>query len=165
MSHKSARQECSIKVSGKSPTRVSYKSVPQYFSARVSRKVADTNCPTRVSHKSVKHYLCDLDRSCLFAFEYVFAFGFVGSILFRFQHVRDSFPTPGARRSQRCDSTNSCTSERPMRSRIPREESWSCLSKLVINVCLVCAGCFRMLLVLCRSVLLMVEGNMMEPLR
>ena len=62
-SHKSVLQECSA--------RASHKSVPQECPTRVSYKTFPQECPTRVS-KIV----------WVFAFEYMSAFGFVGSILF-----------------------------------------------------------------------------------
>ena len=85
MSDKSVLQECPTRVSYKShecPTKsvpqkwVSYKvshtrvrkSVPQRFPKRM--------CPTKVSPTRVSK------TNCMFVFEYVFAFGFVGSILF-----------------------------------------------------------------------------------
>ena len=147
---------------------------PQECPAKWPTRIVRQECPTRVSN-IICAILIDLvyllSSTCLHSGSWVpscFAFNTCEThsrLLGRNGELALGHGLPGARRSQRCDSTNSCTSERPMRSRIPREESWSCLSKLVINVCLVCAGCFRMLLVLCRSVLLMVEGNMMEPLR
>ena len=70
VSHKSAPQEC--------PTRVSYRSIPQECPTRVSHKSFLLECPTRVSHKSVLQE-CHLD---ICSFLNVFAFGFVGSILF-----------------------------------------------------------------------------------
>ena len=93
VSHKNVQQEC--------PTRVPRKSVLQECPARVSYKGVPEECPTRVFrnesvpqrfpkrsvlsvpqkwHKSVKN-------CCVFVFEHVFAFGFVGSILF-LAHVR-----------------------------------------------------------------------------
>ena len=57
----SVLQEC--------PTRVSYKSVPQECPTRVSYKSVQQECPTRVSFGHI-------------SFSNVFAFGFVGSILF-----------------------------------------------------------------------------------
>ena len=89
--HTSVLQECATRVSRKSvpqvsytsvpqecPTRVSRKSVPQECPRRVSRKSVPQEFPTRVSHKSVLQE-CHLD---ICSFSNVFAFGFVGSILF-----------------------------------------------------------------------------------
>ena len=70
LSHKSVPQEC--------PTRVSYKSVPQECPTRVPFRSILQECPVRVSHKSVLQE-CHLD---ICSFSNVFAFGFVGSILF-----------------------------------------------------------------------------------
>ena len=83
LSHKSVPQECPARVSQMSvpqecPTRVSRKSVPQECPARVSHKSVPQECPVRVSHKSVLQE-CHLD---ICSFLNVFAFGFVGSILF-----------------------------------------------------------------------------------
>ena len=74
VSHKSVPQECPIRVSHKSvlqesPTRVSYKSDPQECPTRVSQKSVPQECPTRVSFGHISFWI-------------VFAFGFVGSILF-----------------------------------------------------------------------------------
>ena len=89
--HKSVPQECPIRVPHKSvlqecPTRVSYKSDPQECPTRVSYKSVPEECPARVSHKSVPQECptsvlqeCHLD---ICSFSNVFAFGFVGSILF-----------------------------------------------------------------------------------
>ena len=98
VSHKSVPQQCPLRVSHKSvpqqcPTRVSYKSVPQELPTRVSHKSFLLECPTRVSRKSVPQEFptrvshksvlqeCHLD---ICSFSNVFAFGFVGSILFFF---------------------------------------------------------------------------------
>ena len=89
MTHKSVLQECLTRVSQKSdpqecPIRVSHKSVlqerPVREPPRVSRKSVLQECPRRVSHKSVLQE-CHLD---ICSFLNVFAFGFVGSILFNF---------------------------------------------------------------------------------
>ena len=89
MSYKSVLQECPRRVSHKSvlqecPTRVSHQSVPQECPRRVSHKSSLQECPTRVSQKSVP-------RECPTR---VFAFGFVGSILFKwtFAHFQDPLP-------------------------------------------------------------------------
>ena len=94
MTHKSVLQECPRRVSHKSvlqecPTRVSYKSPPQECPTRVSYKSVPQEFPTRVSHKSVLQERpvretsvlqeCHLD---ICSFSKVFAFGFMGSILF-----------------------------------------------------------------------------------
>ena len=83
VSHKSVPQECPTRVSHKSvlqecPTRVTHKSDPQDFPTRVTHKSVLQECPRRVSHKSVLQE-CHLD---ICSFSKVFAFGFVGSILF-----------------------------------------------------------------------------------
>ena len=86
MSHKSVLQEC--------PTRVSYKCVPQECPTRVNVIQGVPQEYTRVSHKGFRKE-CIL-RECptkvsptrvpkivsVCVFEYVFAFGFVGSSLF-----------------------------------------------------------------------------------
>ena len=84
--HKSVLQEC--------PTRVSYKSVPQECPTRVSVTQGVPQECTRVSHKCSRQE-CVLQECPTrvsptrvstivwpFVFEYVFAFGFVGSIFF-----------------------------------------------------------------------------------
>ena len=92
MSHKSAFQEC--------PTRVSCKSVPQECPTRVTHKSILQECPRRVSHKSVLQE-CHLD---ICSFSNVFAFGFVGSILFFVLHnswanlLACSFPVTSPKR-------------------------------------------------------------------
>ena len=86
MSYKSDPQECPVRVSRvfhksvlqECPIRVSHKSVLQECLTRVSRKSDPQECPKRVSHKSVLQE-CHLD---ICSFSNVFAFGFVGSILF-----------------------------------------------------------------------------------
>ena len=83
VSHKSFLLECPTRVSRKSvpqelPTRVSHKSFLLECPTRVSRKSVPQEFPTRVSHKSVLQE-CHLD---ICSFSNVFAFGFVGSILF-----------------------------------------------------------------------------------
>ena len=100
---KSVLQECPTRVSFKSvpqecPTRASHKSVLQERSARASHKSeCHTRCPTRahksvqqgfpqrmrptrVSHKSLSYKSVKILWA--FVFEYVFAFGFVGSSSF-----------------------------------------------------------------------------------
>ena len=57
---------------------MTHKSVLQECLTRVSRKSDPQECPKRVSHKSVLQE-CHLD---ICSFSNVFAFGFVGSILF-----------------------------------------------------------------------------------
>ena len=59
---------------------MSCKSVPQECPTRVTHKSILQECPRRVSHKSVLQE-CHLD---ICSFSNVFAFGFVGSILFHF---------------------------------------------------------------------------------
>ena len=87
VTNKSVPQECPTRVFRKSvpqesechigcPTRV-HKSVPQRFPKRM--------CPTRVSHKNVS---CQSVNCLGVCFRYVFAFGFVGSILFFYTNVR-----------------------------------------------------------------------------
>ena len=86
MFYKSVSQEC--------PTRVSHKSVLQECPTRVSQMSVLQECPTRVSYKSVpqecyKSVLQSVPQECPtrvsfghISFSNVFAFGFVGSILF-----------------------------------------------------------------------------------
>ena len=84
VSHKSVPQECPTRVPHKSvpkecPTRVTYKSVAHECPTSVSYRSASQEC-TRVSHKCVSYKSV---KNCLsVGFEYVFAFGFMGSILF-----------------------------------------------------------------------------------
>ena len=97
VSHKRALQECSARVPHKSapqecptrecPTRVSYKSVPQECPTRVSVIQGVPQECTRVSHKGfpkecvLQECPTNVFPTRVFVFEYVFAFGFVGSIL------------------------------------------------------------------------------------
>ena len=104
MSHKSVPQECPTEC----PTRVSYKSVSQECPTRVSHKSVPQECPTGVSYKSVpqefptrvahKSVLQSVPQECPtrvsfghISFSIVFAFGFVGSILFFFFFARPCF--------------------------------------------------------------------------
>ena len=77
---------------------MSHKSVPKEFPTRVSYKSVPQECPTRVAHKSV---LQSVPQECPtrvsfghISFSIVFAFGFVGSILFHLQFVfgRETHP-------------------------------------------------------------------------
>ena len=86
------------------PTRLSHKSFQQECPKRVSRKSAPQECPsraprTKVSYKSVPQ---ECQTKFGFVFERVFAFGFVGSILF--------FRTSPPCRKQTCPLCTLCTS-------------------------------------------------------
>ena len=94
MSHKSVPRECPTRLSYKSvlqecPARVSYKSVAQVATVSVIQGVPQ-EC-TRVSHKGFRNECvlqeCPAKVSPTRVFEYVFAFGFVGSILLECKHV------------------------------------------------------------------------------
>ena len=74
MSYKSVPEECPTRVS-----RVSHKSVPQ--ESHKSKSVPQ-ECPTRVSQKSVPQECPTRVSFGHTSFSNVFAFGFVGSILF-----------------------------------------------------------------------------------
>ena len=98
--YKTVSREWPTGVTNKSvcPARVSHKNVLQECPARVSYKSGPQECPTRVVRKSVpeervsksvpqKCFLqgCHKLLECFaFEYEYVFAFGFVGSILLFF---------------------------------------------------------------------------------
>ena len=89
VSYRSIPQECPTRVSHKSvlqecPARVTHKSVPQEFPARVTHKSVPQECPTRVSQKSVPQECPTRVSFGHISFSNVFAFGFVGSILFTF---------------------------------------------------------------------------------
>ena len=124
MSHKSVAQES---------TRVSCKSVPQECPTRVSSKSESVpqsdesvarECPTRTFYKSVSYE--SVKNVWALVFEYVFAFGFVGSILFWLSSIHSFVYLFSFSHRSHVDSDSDSTMSEPKMEDPPTRHSFIC---------------------------------------